>query len=185
MRSSQPPHMDAEDVSCICSEGGEGGRLSTLTNSTDWPMLNPLLGLGLGLGLVFEIGRSFVFQSSVKAEIFARSVLVWKVGDWLPIPPRFIDVLFDTAARGQDFKRFQIRIPIRKLPHADHCRISEYVAVEETMASSSSDNRPISTTIIIIAMQTEALPLVDKFLLSEDHNSVSVSFFFFLLLSLV
>ncbi|KAM7470899.1 hypothetical protein LguiA_009082 [Lonicera macranthoides] len=40
------------------------------------------------------------------------------------------------------------------------------------MASSSSDNRPISTIVIVIAMQTEALPLVDKFQLSEDQNSV-------------
>jgi len=33
-------------------------------------------------------------------------------------------------------------------------------------------NRPISTIVIIIAMQTEALPLVNKFQLTEDLDSV-------------
>ncbi|CAK9162058.1 unnamed protein product [Ilex paraguariensis] len=47
---------------------------------------------------------------------------------------------------------------------------SEKVA-EESMAS-QLQNRPISTIVIIIAMQTEALPLVNKFQLSEDPDSV-------------
>ncbi|PSS12046.1 5'-methylthioadenosine/S-adenosylhomocysteine nucleosidase [Actinidia chinensis var. chinensis] len=39
---------------------------------------------------------------------------------------------------------------------------------EELMA----EKRSISTIVIIIAMQTEALPLVNKFQLKEDHDSV-------------
>ncbi|KAA8536022.1 hypothetical protein F0562_028500 [Nyssa sinensis] len=41
--------------------------------------------------------------------------------------------------------------------------------MEEFMAS-ETEKRPISTIVIIIAMQTEALPLVNKFQLSEDPN---------------
>ncbi|XP_047252565.1 5'-methylthioadenosine/S-adenosylhomocysteine nucleosidase-like [Capsicum annuum] len=43
---------------------------------------------------------------------------------------------------------------------------------EEPSAVSSVDNRPISTIVFIIAMQTEALPLVNKFQLTEDVDSV-------------
>ncbi|XP_071715766.1 5'-methylthioadenosine/S-adenosylhomocysteine nucleosidase-like [Rutidosis leptorrhynchoides] len=39
-------------------------------------------------------------------------------------------------------------------------------------SSSIPQNRPISTIVIIIAMQTEALPLVDSFQLTEDLNSL-------------
>ncbi|KAG5526757.1 hypothetical protein RHGRI_032873 [Rhododendron griersonianum] len=42
---------------------------------------------------------------------------------------------------------------------------------EESMAS-ESEKRPISTIVILIAMQTEALPLVNKFQLKEDQDSV-------------
>nr|XP_043626728.1 5'-methylthioadenosine/S-adenosylhomocysteine nucleosidase-like [Erigeron canadensis] len=38
--------------------------------------------------------------------------------------------------------------------------------------SSIDQNRPISTIVIIIAMQTEALPLVNSFQLAEDANSL-------------
>jgi len=41
----------------------------------------------------------------------------------------------------------------------------------ESMGS-QIDERPISTIVIIIAMQTEALPLVNKFQLSQDIDSV-------------
>ncbi|CAK9142894.1 unnamed protein product [Ilex paraguariensis] len=43
--------------------------------------------------------------------------------------------------------------------------------VEESMAY-QLDKRPISTIVFIIAMQTEAFPLVKKFQLSQDTNSV-------------
>ncbi|XP_071691460.1 5'-methylthioadenosine/S-adenosylhomocysteine nucleosidase-like [Rutidosis leptorrhynchoides] len=39
-------------------------------------------------------------------------------------------------------------------------------------SSSVDQKRPISTIVIIIAMQTEALPLVDSFQLTEDVNSL-------------
>jgi len=42
----------------------------------------------------------------------------------------------------------------------------------EELLASQSDKRPISTIVIIIAMQTEALPLVNKFQLKEDQDSV-------------
>ncbi|XP_023553717.1 5'-methylthioadenosine/S-adenosylhomocysteine nucleosidase 2-like [Cucurbita pepo subsp. pepo] len=45
-------------------------------------------------------------------------------------------------------------------------------SAEDYMDSQTHSNRPISSILIIIAMQTEALPLVEKFQLSEDHNSV-------------
>ncbi|KAK1261393.1 5'-methylthioadenosine/S-adenosylhomocysteine nucleosidase 1 [Acorus gramineus] len=38
--------------------------------------------------------------------------------------------------------------------------------------TTAGDGKPISTIVIIIAMQTEALPLVDKFRLTEDPDSV-------------
>ncbi|XP_009621337.1 5'-methylthioadenosine/S-adenosylhomocysteine nucleosidase [Nicotiana tabacum] len=38
--------------------------------------------------------------------------------------------------------------------------------------SAAVDNRPISTIVFIIAMQTEALPLVNKFQLTEDLDSL-------------
>ncbi|KAJ8530247.1 hypothetical protein K7X08_037082 [Anisodus acutangulus] len=39
-------------------------------------------------------------------------------------------------------------------------------------SAAAVDNRPISTILIIIAMQTEALPLVNKFQLTEDVDSM-------------
>ncbi|KAK6946383.1 Nucleoside phosphorylase domain [Dillenia turbinata] len=42
---------------------------------------------------------------------------------------------------------------------------------EETMVS-QAQRKPISTIVIVIAMQTEALPLVNKFQLTEDVDSV-------------
>jgi len=47
----------------------------------------------------------------------------------------------------------------------------ESSGLKETMAS-DADARSISTIVIIIAMQTEALPLVNKFQLKEDLNPV-------------
>ncbi|XP_047330478.1 5'-methylthioadenosine nucleosidase-like [Impatiens glandulifera] len=44
--------------------------------------------------------------------------------------------------------------------------------VSEITSVSKSDNRPISTIVIIVAMQAEALPLVNKFQLKEDDNSL-------------
>ncbi|KAK4562422.1 hypothetical protein RGQ29_005060 [Quercus rubra] len=43
---------------------------------------------------------------------------------------------------------------------------------EEEAAISEAPNTPISTIVIIIAMQTEALPLVNRFQLTEDLDSV-------------
>ncbi|KAK9165198.1 hypothetical protein Scep_000389 [Stephania cephalantha] len=43
--------------------------------------------------------------------------------------------------------------------------------VEEAMVA-EVEKKPVSTIVIIIAMQTEALPLVNKFQLVEDHDSV-------------
>ncbi|XP_015062454.1 5'-methylthioadenosine/S-adenosylhomocysteine nucleosidase 2 isoform X1 [Solanum pennellii] len=54
-------------------------------------------------------------------------------------------------------------------PHGDK---SAEVKEEAAAAVSSVDNRPISTILFIVAMQTEALPLVKKFQLTEDLNSV-------------
>ncbi|XP_059647523.1 5'-methylthioadenosine/S-adenosylhomocysteine nucleosidase-like [Cornus florida] len=51
-------------------------------------------------------------------------------------------------------------------PHDDKSEVAE-----ESMAS-QAPNRPISTIVFIIAMQTEALPIVNKFQLSEDPNSL-------------
>ncbi|XP_022136315.1 5'-methylthioadenosine/S-adenosylhomocysteine nucleosidase 1 [Momordica charantia] len=45
-------------------------------------------------------------------------------------------------------------------------------SADESMDSQSHNKRPISSILIVIAMQTEALPLVDKFQLTEDLNSV-------------
>nr|GMD02547.1 5'-methylthioadenosine/S-adenosylhomocysteine nucleosidase 2-like [Ipomoea batatas]GMD04993.1 5'-methylthioadenosine/S-adenosylhomocysteine nucleosidase 2-like [Ipomoea batatas] len=48
---------------------------------------------------------------------------------------------------------------------------SEQVKDESTVAASSpspADDRPVSTIVFVIAMQTEALPLVNKFQLVED-----------------
>ncbi|KAF3434667.1 hypothetical protein FNV43_RR21752 [Rhamnella rubrinervis] len=44
-------------------------------------------------------------------------------------------------------------------------------AAEEAMVA-EAERRPISTILLIVAMQTEALPLVNKFQLSEDLDSV-------------
>ncbi|KAK1305013.1 5'-methylthioadenosine/S-adenosylhomocysteine nucleosidase 1 [Acorus calamus] len=44
---------------------------------------------------------------------------------------------------------------------------------ETTTTTNTDDGKPtISTVVIIIAMQTEALPLVNKFQLSQDHHFV-------------
>lgn len=43
---------------------------------------------------------------------------------------------------------------------------------EESDVAVAVDDRPISTIVFIIAMQTEALPLVNKFQLTEDVDSV-------------
>ncbi|KAF5189886.1 5'-methylthioadenosine/S-adenosylhomocysteine nucleosidase [Thalictrum thalictroides] len=51
-------------------------------------------------------------------------------------------------------------------PLGDSTNIAEEVMVAE------AEKRPVSTIVIIIAMQTEALPLVTKFQLSEDLDSV-------------
>ncbi|KAK4752077.1 hypothetical protein SAY87_020875 [Trapa incisa] len=51
-------------------------------------------------------------------------------------------------------------------PHGDGSN-----AAEEAIAA-QLEKRPISTVVIIIAMQTEALPLVDTFQLVEDRDSV-------------
>ncbi|KAI3861447.1 hypothetical protein MKW98_000399 [Papaver atlanticum] len=52
-------------------------------------------------------------------------------------------------------------------PHDDStAKVAEETMVAETVS------KPISTIVIIIAMQTEALPLVTKFNLVEDPNSV-------------
>ncbi|PKI34823.1 hypothetical protein CRG98_044784 [Punica granatum] len=51
-------------------------------------------------------------------------------------------------------------------PHGDRSD-----AAEEATAA-QLEKRPISTVVIIIAMQTEALPLVDRFQLIEDRDSL-------------
>ncbi|CAH9056631.1 unnamed protein product [Cuscuta europaea] len=49
---------------------------------------------------------------------------------------------------------------------------AQQVNDESTILTSSPvDNRPISTIVIVIAMQTEATPLVNKFQLAEDVDS--------------
>ncbi|KAK3028640.1 hypothetical protein RJ639_037820 [Escallonia herrerae] len=55
-------------------------------------------------------------------------------------------------------------------PHDEHEK-SQIAEGEESMAA-PADKRPISTIVIIIAMRTEALPLVSKFRLSEQPDSV-------------
>ncbi|XP_010268331.1 PREDICTED: 5'-methylthioadenosine/S-adenosylhomocysteine nucleosidase 2 [Nelumbo nucifera] len=54
-------------------------------------------------------------------------------------------------------------------PHNDS---TEVVEERATTMVADAENKPISTIVIIIAMQTEALPLVTKFQLSEDHDSL-------------
>ncbi|KAJ8631546.1 hypothetical protein MRB53_024869 [Persea americana] len=49
---------------------------------------------------------------------------------------------------------------------------STEIAELETSGSIAAEKKPISTILLIIAMQTEALPLVAKFQLSEDQDSV-------------
>ncbi|KAI3899861.1 hypothetical protein MKW92_015086 [Papaver armeniacum] len=49
-------------------------------------------------------------------------------------------------------------------PHGDGNEVAEEVMVTET------DNRAISTIVIVIAMQEEAVPLIKKFNLSQDTN---------------
>ncbi|XP_076958387.1 5'-methylthioadenosine/S-adenosylhomocysteine nucleosidase-like [Bidens hawaiensis] len=44
--------------------------------------------------------------------------------------------------------------------------------ISSKQESSNDQHRPISTIVIIIAMQTEALPLVNAFELTEDTNSL-------------
>lgn len=51
-------------------------------------------------------------------------------------------------------------------PQEDRSEVAEESMVAET------EKKHISTIVMIIAMQTEALPLVNKFQLSEDLNSV-------------
>ncbi|ONH92162.1 hypothetical protein PRUPE_8G159400 [Prunus persica] len=51
-------------------------------------------------------------------------------------------------------------------PHGDKSDAAEEALVAET------EKRPISTILIVIAMQTEALPVVNKFNLTEDPDSV-------------
>ncbi|KAL2937243.1 5'-methylthioadenosine/S-adenosylhomocysteine nucleosidase 1 [Bienertia sinuspersici] len=51
-------------------------------------------------------------------------------------------------------------------PHDDQPEVKV-----EAMASEAL-NKPISTIVIFIAMHTEALPLVNRFQLQEDHDSV-------------
>uniref|UniRef100_A0A803QSY3 Uncharacterized protein n=1 Tax=Cannabis sativa TaxID=3483 RepID=A0A803QSY3_CANSA len=50
-------------------------------------------------------------------------------------------------------------------PHGDKSHAAEEAAV------SQAENSPISTILIVIAMQTEALPVVNKFQLTEDPHS--------------
>ncbi|XP_074563393.1 5'-methylthioadenosine/S-adenosylhomocysteine nucleosidase-like isoform X2 [Curcuma longa] len=45
---------------------------------------------------------------------------------------------------------------------------AEAAAIEENLAAKTTGDQPISTIVIVVAMQTEALPLVAKFELSED-----------------
>ncbi|KAJ9704336.1 hypothetical protein PVL29_002752 [Vitis rotundifolia] len=51
-------------------------------------------------------------------------------------------------------------------PHDDRSGVAEEAMVAE------AEKRPIATIVIIIAMQTEALPLVNRFQLTEDLDSV-------------
>ncbi|TQE12113.1 hypothetical protein C1H46_002316 [Malus baccata] len=51
-------------------------------------------------------------------------------------------------------------------PHGD----KSDAAVEALV--SEAEKRPISTILLVIAMQTEALPVVNKFNLTEDPDSV-------------
>ncbi|RVW93315.1 5'-methylthioadenosine/S-adenosylhomocysteine nucleosidase 1 [Vitis vinifera] len=51
-------------------------------------------------------------------------------------------------------------------PHDDRSDVAEEAMVAE------AEKRPIATIVIIIAMQTEALPLVNRFQLTEDLDSV-------------
>ncbi|OVA04912.1 Nucleoside phosphorylase domain [Macleaya cordata] len=51
-------------------------------------------------------------------------------------------------------------------PHDDGIEVAEETMVAE------AEKRPIVTIVIVIAMQTEALPLVNKFKLSENHDPV-------------
>ncbi|KAK9287450.1 hypothetical protein L1049_015871 [Liquidambar formosana] len=51
-------------------------------------------------------------------------------------------------------------------PHGDGSDVAEEAIVAD------AERRPISTIVIIIAMQTEALPLVNKFQLLEDSESL-------------
>lgn len=48
----------------------------------------------------------------------------------------------------------------------------EQVVATEPMSSSEGDGKPITNIVLIIAMQTEALPLVNRFKLQEEAESV-------------
>ncbi|KMT01471.1 hypothetical protein BVRB_9g214780 [Beta vulgaris subsp. vulgaris] len=51
-------------------------------------------------------------------------------------------------------------------PHDDQPEVEDEAMVSDT------HKRPISTIVIFIAMHTEALPLVNRFQLKEDHDSL-------------
>ncbi|KAF8020793.1 hypothetical protein BT93_G1272 [Corymbia citriodora subsp. variegata] len=51
-------------------------------------------------------------------------------------------------------------------PHGDESGAAEEATVV------GAEKRPISTIVILIAMQTEALPVVNGFQLVEDQNSL-------------
>ncbi|KAM7486900.1 hypothetical protein LguiA_002909 [Lonicera macranthoides] len=84
-----------------------------------------------------------------------------------PMFRRHVSEVGSKVGKAPDFARDQRRETNHRIKSSTGC-----VVVEESVASSSSDNRPISTIVFLIAMQTEALPLVDKFQLSEDQNSL-------------
>ncbi|KAG0502190.1 hypothetical protein HPP92_002262 [Vanilla planifolia] len=44
--------------------------------------------------------------------------------------------------------------------------------VDDAAGSEAATRKPISTVVMVISMQTEALPLVNKLQLSEDHDGL-------------
>ncbi|OVA04913.1 Nucleoside phosphorylase domain [Macleaya cordata] len=51
--------------------------------------------------------------------------------------------------------------------------MAPHAVAEEAMVANKAEEKPISTIVIVIAMQEEAVPLVNKFNLSEDLDPVT------------